>query len=337
MKTRPRPVISVLLLAAAGTVAATAIGLCAGSSRVVGASDVWAALTGGDVDSTVHDIVFTVRVPRVMLGLLIGAALSVSGAVFQALLRNDLAEPYLIGVGPGALLGVTVAAIAFGATGSGSMPPATVRSVGALVGALGVAALIFSFARRKVHAPTVSVLLAGIAVGAFVHAIATLLLHGAIEDWHHVILWMLGDLSLAGYADVGLMAVVFAVCLGVVVWRARELDVLTLGDETAWHAGVAVRQVIWILGGVACLLAAASVAQCGLVGFVGLVVPHIARRLIGPAHRALVVLCALLGAGLLVLADAGARSLFTTASVPLGVVTAVLGAPVLAVLVARKA
>ena len=335
--TRARPVTLVLACAAAGMVLAAAVALCTGSSRAVGVADVWTALTGGAVDPIVHDIVFTVRVPRVLLGLLVGAALSVSGAVFQGLLRNDLAEPYLIGVGPGALLGVTVAALVAGASGAASMPPAAMRSVGALVGALCVAALIFSFARRKVHAPSVSVLLAGIAIGAFVHAVATLLLHAAIEDWHHVVLWLLGDLSRASYGDVLLLASVVVACLAIVLWRARDLDVLTLGDESAWHAGVAVRQVLWVLGGVACLLAAAAVAQCGLVGFVGLVVPHIARRLIGPSHRALTVLCALLGAGLLVLADGLARNLFATANVPLGVVTAVLGAPVLAVLVARKA
>lgn len=331
---RVRPV---LVLAAVGTVAAAVIAMCVGSSRAVGVTDVWAALMGGEVDPLVHDIVFTVRLPRVLLGLLVGAALSVSGAVFQALLRNDLAEPYLIGVGPGALLGVTVAALVFGASGAGTMPPSAIRSVGALLGAIAVAALVFSFARRHLRAPTASVLLAGIAIGAFVHAIATLLLHAAIQDWHHVVLWMLGDLSLAGYGDVALMAAVLVACLVVVIWRSRDLDVLTLGDETAWHAGVAVRQVLWILGGVACLLAATAVAQCGLVGFVGLVVPHIARRLIGPSHRALTVLSAILGAGLLVLADAVARDLFATSSVPLGVVTAVLGAPVLAYLIARRA
>ena len=334
MSAHRRRVRFALMASSLGLVAAATLALFVGSSRI-DAPSLWAALTGGDVSPTVRDVVFTVRVPRVLLGCLVGAALSVSGAVFQALLRNDLAEPYLIGVGPGALLGVTVAAVAFGASGSGAMPPGAIRSAGAFLGALAVAGVIFSFARRQSRSPTVSVLLAGIAIGAFVHAIATLLLHAAIEDWHHVVLWMLGDLSLAGYQDVVLLAVVLAACLLLVLWRARTLDVLTLGDEPAWHVGVSVRQSLWLLGGAACLLAAASVAQCGLVGFVGLVVPHIARGWIGPAHRALVVLCALVGAGLLVLADALARSLFVTASVPLGVVTAVLGAPVLAVLVAR--
>ena len=120
---------------------AGAYALCVGSTDV-GAAEVWRTLTGQSVDSGTHDIVLTVRLPRVLLGLLVGAALSISGAVFQALLRNDLAEPYLIGVGPGALLGVTLAALACGAAGTGTMPPAAARSAGALLGALAVAALM---------------------------------------------------------------------------------------------------------------------------------------------------------------------------------------------------
>lgn len=337
MRAAPAHLVTTFVLATLGVVGAAALGVFVGPGQAATPERVWTALTGGEVPQNVENMVFELRLPRVLLGLLIGAALSVSGTIFQALLRNDLAEPYLLGIGPGALLGVTVAALVAGVTTAGTMPPAAIRSVFALAGAVGVAVLVFSFARRRSRSPTVSVLLAGIAIGAFVHAVATMILHVAIEDWQHVVRWMLGDLGLASYRDAATMAGVLAVSMFAAVRWARDLDVLTLGDESAWHAGVSVRAMLWILGGVACLLAAASVAHCGLIGFVGLVVPHIARGLIGPSHRALVVLAALLGAGLLVFADTVSRNLFAPAVVPLGVVTAALGAPVLALLIHRRA
>jgi len=319
------------VLACLFVLAALLVALCLGPADV-GVSDVWQAITGDAADTTTVDIVQTVRLPRVILGLLVGAALAVSGVLFQALLRNELAEPYLLGVGPGALLGVTLAALWFG---EAAMPPAAARGVLAFLGAVGVAAIVFSFARRGVRRPAVSVLLAGIAVGATVHAIASGLLY-TLEDWHHVVRWLLGDLSLADYEQVAILGTVLLLG-GAIAWlRARDLDVLALGEEAAWYAGVEVRRAVWLFGGLGCLLAAAAVAQCGLVGFVGLVVPHIGRRLFGPGHRALVPASALLGGGLLVLADGLSRTLHPPQGLPLAVVTAALGAPVLAGLVLRR-
>jgi iron complex transport system permease protein len=312
---------------------ATGAALCLGPANL-GPGEVWSALIGGERGTTTADIVHTVRLPQVLLGLLVGAALSVSGVLFQALLRNDLAEPYLLGVGPGALLGVTVAALITAAAGEFASA-AALRSVFAFLGAVAVAALIFSFARRGVRRPAVTVLLAGIAVGAFVHAIATGLLY-TLEDWPRVVRWLLGDLSLAEYGDVALLGALTFVGVALAWLRARDLDVLTLGEETAWHTGVEVRRALWLFGGLGCLLAAAAVAQCGLIGFVGLVVPHLGRRLFGPGHRVLIPAAALLGGGLLVLADGLARVLHPPQGLPLAVVTAALGAPVLAWLVLRR-
>jgi len=310
------------------------VGLCLGPSDV-GPSEVWRYFTGGALEPHLADIVGH-RVPRVALGCLVGAALSIAGVLFQALLRNDLAEPYLLGVAPGALLGVTVAAIVAGAEGAGTMPPALVRTAFAFAGAIGVAAIVFSFARRSGRMVASTVLLAGVAVGAFVAAIATGALHSAVRDWHLVVRWLLGDLSLKTFFDVGLLGVIVAVGGLVAFVRARDLDVLTLGEDAAWLSGVRVRRALWLLGGVGCLLAAAAVALCGLVGFVGLGVPHLARRLFGPGHRSLIPASALLGAGLLVIADALSRTVHPPSGFPLGVVTAALGAPVLAFLLLRR-
>lgn len=311
---------------------ASALGLCIGTSGI-GAGDVVGLLTGGEVPDHAAQVVWEWRLPRVLLGLLVGAALSVAGLLIQALLQNDLAEPYLIGVGPGALLGVTVAAVVVGA---GTMPPAAIRGVFAFGGALLVAVLVFGFARRTAAGVVTSVLLAGIGVGAFVSAISTALLHMNVPDWADVVRWLLGSLELSQLGDAVLLGAILLAVGGLAFVRARDLDVLTLGEESAWLAGVPIRSTLWIVGGGACLLAAAAVALSGLVGFVGLVVPHLTRRLCGPGHRGAIPAAALLGGGLLVLADALARTVHPPAGLPLGVVTALLGAPVLVWLIARR-
>ncbi len=298
----------------------------------VGPGALWDGLLGGPDASTAGEVVHVTRLPRLALGFLVGAALSVAGVLFQALLRNELAEPYLLGVGPGALLGVTVAAVI---AGDVVAPPMLSRGVLAFAGAVGVAILVFSFARRAGRRPAVTVLLAGVAVGATVHAIASGMLYMQ-RDWHATVRWLLGDLNLAGWDQVLVLAPVAVVgTLGAWLF-ARDLDVLTLGETSAWYAGVAVRRALWLFGGLGCLLAAATVAQCGLVGFVGLVVPHLGRRLLGTGHRTLIPAAALLGGGLLVLADGFARTLLAPRELPLAVVTAALGAPVLAALVLRR-
>ncbi len=307
---------------------ASAVGLGTGAVARTPA-DVVAALFDADGDPIVRDV----RLPRVAAGLVVGASLAIAGALFQALLRNALAEPYLLGVGPGSLLGVTVAAALAGSAG---LPAAGLRGTAAFVGALGVGAFVFGVARRSTRSPTASVLLAGIAIGAFVHAIATLLLHATIRDWHVVVRWMLGDLGMATWGDIAFVTGILA--LGAIVARARAgaLDVMTLGDEAAWFGGVAVSRELALLGGAACLLAAATVAVAGLVGFVGLVVPHLSRGIVGSGHRLLVPASAMLGGGLLVLADALARTALSPETLPLGVVTALLGAPFLAWFVLRR-
>ncbi len=325
-----RAVWLLLVALCAGTLA---LGLMLGTVRV-SLSDVWQGLLGNDASDGAY-VVHTSRVPRVLLAALVGAALSVSGVLFQALLRNDLAEPYLLGIGPGALLGVTFAAW-LASKGVSSFDAETLRTGAAFVGAIAVAFLIFSFARRATRSPTVSVLLAGVAVGAFVHALATGFLHSAVHDWQRVVLWLLGDLSLSSLGDVLFMAVVLLPVVLLATARSKTLDVLTLGDEAAWIGGVSVTRALYGFGGMACVLAAAAVSRCGLIGFVGLVVPHIGRRLVGPRHRALIPGSVLIGAALLVAADAVARTVNAPTELPVGIVTAALGAPVLVVLLLRR-
>lgn len=329
-----------LLLASVAVLAIALVALALGSSTVapvpgqqaVGVGDVVAALTGGPTAQGVREIVLEVRLPRVLAGLLVGALLAVAGVLFQALLRNDLAEPYLVGVGPGAALGVTLAALAVGGE---SLPSPALRSACAFLGALGVAALVFLAARRAGRVGAAGLLLYGVALGLLVQALATGLLYVAVPRWDLVMQWLLGHLVSADLADVSRLAVVLALGLLVVLARARDLDALTLGEDGAWLLGVDARRAIPLLGGVACLFSATAIATSGLIGFVGLVVPHLARPWAGARHRGLVLACALLGGGLLVLADALARVLAPPLEIPPGLVTAALGAPVLLALLRR--
>lgn len=334
-----------LVLALLAAAAAVALALCLGPETVapspggppMGVADVARALTGGDVDPGTKSIVLDVRLPRVLAGLLVGALLAVAGVLFQALLRNDLAEPYLVGIGPGAALGVTCAALVAGAAGGAAdaLPSPAVRGVSAFVGAIAVWTLVFTAARRAGRWSAAALLLHGVALGLLVQAFATGLLYVAVARWDLVMQWLLGHLVAADLPQVAGLAVVLALGLAVSLARARDLDALTLGEDAAWLVGVDVRRTFPLLGATGCLLAAAAIATSGLIGFVGLVVPHLGRRLVGAGHRGLVVASALLGGGLLVLADALARILHPPLEIPPGLVTAALGAPVLLLLLRR--
>jgi len=328
---RGRTVVGIAL-AAAFTLVAVAVDLFVGAARIA-PGDVLSALAGGDVSPAVRDIVRLDRVPRVALGLAVGGALAVAGTLFQALLRNPLADPYIVGVGPGALLGAAAAG-ALGLVGR-SLAGLSAAAAGAFVGAILAAVLVLAVAGRRGSDTGARLLLAGVAVGAFVTAVATWALYVENESWQDAVRWLLGSLAYADGPRIRLAAIA-TLLLAALAWtKARQLDALALGEESARLVGVDVVRTVRGLSAAACLLVAAAVATAGLVGFVGLVVPHAARRLVGPSHRRLIPVALLLGGGLLVISDAIARCART--EVPVGVVTALLGAPVFAVVLRRTA
>ncbi len=318
-------------------VAAAAVALALGRAPI-SVGDVVKALAGGDVAPDVLAIVRQDRLPRVLLGLGVGAALATAGVLLQALLRNPLADPYVVGVGPGALLGAAVG----GALGLGTTTVLGLSGAGAcaFAGAALATALVLGIARGAGGAggaaggSSARLVLAGVAVGSFATAIATWTLYVEDPSWQQAIQWLLGTLAWADGARVGLAGAAAVLLLAFAWTRARELDALAMGEESARHVGVDVARAVPLLAGVACLLTAATVATAGLVSFVGLVVPHLARRLVGPGHRLLLPTAAALGAGLLVLADGVARRA-ASVEIPVGVVTALVGAPVFALLVVR--
>ncbi len=289
-------------------------------------------LPGATVDSgltsTQESILWQWRLPRAVLGALVGASLAMSGAVFQGVFRNPLADPYLLGVAAGAGLGATLAIVTGARFGWGpfhAVPAAAF--LGGLL-AVGIAAVLGFGASRS----AASLLLAGVAVASFFTACQTYVMQRNSEILNEVYAWILGRLGTFGWSDVGLLAPYLLVCGLVAIGLARHLDVMQLGDDEATALGINVTVVRATLVVVASLLAAAAVSVSGLIAFVGIIVPHFVRLVVGSSYRVVVPLSAVAGGAFLVFADIGARNLVTGAELPIGVVTAFFGAPFFAVL-----
>jgi iron complex transport system permease protein len=308
----------------AGLLVAGIVGALQVGSAPLTTRDVLAALGGGAADETTRAIVLQVRLPRVILSVIVGAGLAASGTVFQGIFRNPMADPYIIGVSAGAALGATIAIVS-GLTLAGSGAGAVTTL--AFVGALGVTLLVYRLAWARGGIAVEHLLLAGIAVGAFLGAIISALQLFGGESLQQVIFWLMGGFSGRTWAHVRLAALPAAV--GYVVARliARDLNLMAMGDETARSLGVPVARARALLIMAGSLMAAAAVAVSGLIGFVGLVIPHLVRLLTGPDHRRLLPSAALAGGFILLLADTLARSVMPPADVPVGIVTAALGAP----------
>jgi len=301
--------------------ATSLLALLVGATRVLPA-DVWGALTGGGTDEVTRTIVRGIRLPRVMLAALVGAALGVSGSVLQGTLRNGLAEPYLLGVSGGAAVGAVVV------VALGRSAPSLI-AVAAFGGALLAVAGVLALARASGGiADTRVLLMAGVVIGAFANAAIMVVMATAAPDvTRNALWWMMGSVAAAGWRDVTLLGATFAVVTMALLHRARWLDVLALGGDTAESLGVDAARAGRLFFVLASLLAASTVAVAGLVGFVGLMVPHLARALTGARARPALVVSALCGATLVVAADLAARTVRAPAELPLGAVTALLGVP----------
>jgi iron complex transport system permease protein len=307
----------------AGAVALTLLALAGVALGAVTLSvrTVWGALAGTG-DATAVAIVRDLRLPRVALAALVGAGLGASGAALQGALRNPLAEPYLLGVSGGAAVGAVLATQA-GLAWIGALP------LGAFVGATAAAAAVLGVARAAGGIADARLLLmAGVIVGAFANAAVMILLAAAPADTvRNALWWMMGSAADARWPAVGWLALYVAGSGAVLVAGARDVDALALGPEPAAALGVDVDRASRRVFVVATLLAAATVSAAGLVGFVGLVVPHLARACGARAHRPLLLAAALFGAALLVGADVVARTARPPAELPLGAVTAMIGVP----------
>jgi iron complex transport system permease protein len=275
----------------------------------------------GRGDPGAVSIVRMLRLPRVALGILVGAGLGMSGAALQGVMRNPLAEPYLLGVSGGAAVGA-VLAVSLGAP-SGLVPPA---SFAGAVGAVTVAFLVAHAAPGRGDARVL--LMAGVIVGAFANAAIMLLLANADPStMRGALWWMMGSVAGASWGPIAWLAAYVALGGGLLVAWARQIDILALGEDAAAGLGLEADRAARRVYLIASLVAAATVAAAGLVGFVGLVVPHIARRLGAGVQRGVILGSALVGAALVVAADLAARTATPPAELPLGAVTAVIGVP----------
>lgn len=307
-------------LAAIALLVVAFVGIVVGSVALTPAA-VWQAVRGTG-DPMAVTIVRDLRVPRVALAALVGAALGTSGGALQGALRNALAEPYLLGVSGGAAVGA-VLTFALGVTDPILVP------LGAFVGAGAASALVLGIARVSGgRADPRLLVMGGVVVGAFANAIVMVALANASADTiRDALWWMMGSVADARWRQVAVLALYVVLAGGALLRWARDLDALALGEEAAAALGVEVDRVGPRVFLAASLLAAASVASAGLVGFVGLVVPHLARALGARAHRPLLAASALFGATLVVAADVAARTARPPSELPLGAVTALVGVP----------
>ena len=316
-------------------VAALLISLLLGvgcGSVPVPTGDVLSVLSGGGTDVQ-RDIVMNLRLPRVLLGMLVGGSLALAGATFQALLRNPLAEPYILGISGGASLGaVSVIALGLVSASSWALPLA------AFAGALLAIWLVFRVATATGRAMDVRVLLlAGVVIAAFFSAcIAFILSISPARTVQTAVQWSMGSLAGASWGSVLVAAVYTLPAAGVLIALSRPLNLMSIGEETAYYLGADVEGVKRTTLLIAALITAAGVAVAGIIGFVGLVVPHAVRLLIGSDHRALLPLSFLGGAVFLTLADLAARVVMDPIEVPIGVVTAFVGVPIFLVLLRRS-
>jgi iron complex transport system permease protein len=278
-------------------------------------------------------IIIDFRLPRVLLAGLVGAALAVAGATYQGLFRNPLADPYLLGVSSGAGLGATIAMLtpftlswmAFGAV-----------PLFAFIGAIGAVAVVYSLARVGKTLPTTTLILAGVALSALLSSATSYLMTIAGKELHGIVFWLLGGLYLTKWSEVWVVLPCVLVGL-VVIWiHARPLNVMQLDEDQAQQLGINVERVKLTLLAAATLIASSAICFTGLIGFVGILVPHAVRLVWGPDNRFLLPLSTLVGAIFLILADTLARTVVPPTEIPVGIITAFCGAPFFLYLLRKK-
>lgn len=320
------------LRVATTVVLAIALGAAAIFSMMVGqykvpVGELGAILLSGPGDAVsngiAHSVVWNIRLPRVIAGIAVGAALAVAGTLMQAVFANPLAEPSVIGVTSGAGVGAAVA-IVFGWSFLGT----TTVAVTAFITALAATMLVYALAKGSGHVRVVNLILTGIAVNAVCGAIISLMVYLApTAAREHIIFWQMGSLNGTQWKHVAVVVTVTIAGLISAFLLSRTVDVLALGDQAAGHVGINVSRLRTASIITATVLTAGAVAYAGLIGFVGLIIPHLLRTLLGPANRVLIPLSALAGAVLISLSDVVARTIIPFADLPIGIFTALVGGP----------
>ena len=303
-----------------------------GTTRVVG--DLFSHVGRGHstLTSTQSTIVWTIRAPRLALGLLAGAMLSVAGGTYQGVFRNPLADPYLLGVAAGAGLGATFAIVDVG----GGITTPTWAPLLAFVGAMAAVSVTWLVGGRGLRSNASTLILAGVAVSSLLTSAQTFLQQSSTNSIARVYIWLLGSLASASWHSVLLVLPYVAVCVVICVGSGRALDIMSVGEDESRSLGLPVRRVRLIVIAASSLGTAAIVSVVGLIGFVGIIVPHIVRLLVGTSYRRILPISVVFGAAFLVFADTIARTVMAPSELPLGVVTALVGAPVFVLILSLR-
>jgi iron complex transport system permease protein len=305
------------------------LGISIGSTDS-GVKAVFLALLGkGTADPILETIIWRIRLPRVLLAALVGATLSLGGLVFQALLRNPLAEPYILGISGGSAIGAIIGIL----MGLSRFPGV---SLTAFSGSMAILVLLLVMSSGQAILKKDTLLLSGVMVNAFCAAIIMFLV-SITQDarLHNIIFWLMGDLSLSDIKQVAILAAILLPCFIVLFYCSHAMNLMLLGKEMAQSMGVNIKVVMVLLLVVTSLMVSVTVSHSGLIGFVGLVMPHLLRLVIGPDHRVLVPACVLGGAAYMILCDLLARVIPQQGEMPAGVITALIGAPLFIFLLKR--
>ena len=295
--------------------------------------DIMHLLINGTQDKTTNLIIWQLRAPRIVLGALTGAALSTVGGAFQGILRNPLADPYILGVSAGAALGACIGIAFQYITGYAF---ASYLPLFAFLGAMLSLYLVYKSSKISYSANSTGLLLSGVAITFLFSALITVLLALSRRELHSMIFWLMGDLSAANWKKISIILLPVFIGNAMLFFSALNLNALSLGEEEALHLGIntgRLRIRIFLIGSV---VIATVVSFTGLIGFVGLIIPHIARLLVGPDHRIMLPIAAFLGAVFLILCDILARILLAPTEIPIGAITAIVGVPLFIYLLRRK-
>ncbi|MFY9178035.1 MAG: iron chelate uptake ABC transporter family permease subunit [Caldicoprobacterales bacterium] len=269
-------------------------------------------------------IVSNVRLPRILLSALIGVGLSIVGSTFQSMFRNPMADPYVLGISSGASAGATIA-IVFGL--GGIVGGLSIITLFAFLGAILTVVIVYNIARVGTRVTSLGLILAGIAVGLFLSSMVSLLMFFNRDDIEKIVMWIMGSVSAATWNRVGILAPVVILGSVIIMAYARDLNAMSIGDETAKSLGIEVEKVKKILLTVSSLIVASCVSTSGVIGFVGLIVPHTIRLIVGSDQRAVLPFSAVTGAIFMVVCDTLARNLIPPSEIPVGAITSLFGAP----------
>lgn len=310
-------------------IAAFVLGLSVGSVDLRFSNVVGALICPSTIDGATRTIILDIRLPRVLLAIVVGAGLSIAGGVFQALLRNPLAEPYILGISSGGTVGA-ILAISMGLGFSAVTTP-----LASFIGSLLVTALVYALAQRHGQLDTNTLLLSGVMVGAFFNAAVLLIVAVFNQELRNAFLWLMGNFSGATLGSLAVVAPVVLLASGVLILQAKSYNLIATGDETAMQLGVEVPHIKRRSYLLASLITGLVVSLSGVIGFVGLIIPHMCRMLFGPDHRALLPASMLAGASFMIVADVLARTLLAPTEIPVGAITAAIGAPLFVYLLKR--